>query len=162
MMNFVVVAGNTGQDFKKVKDALTRKYENESTRFYATLRPFGVEEMKELREAILEGKQKDLGRTKLHQLREAVMKKNRTTSVSDALAILNNWKDLQRRFVYTYVLQVATRYQQQWRKEEDPGSWFPHVTFPWFEDGKGVYRSPLLDFVELYDFIEEKGGNSEA
>jgi hypothetical protein len=30
---------------------------------------------------------------------------------------------------------------------------FPRVTFPWFADGKDTYRTFLLDFVELYDFV---------
>ena len=46
----------------------------------------------------------------------------------------------------------------------DPVSGFPRVTFPWFADGKekgrSVYRTPLLDFVELYDFVAREGGTN--
>jgi hypothetical protein len=161
-INFVVVAGNTGQEFDKVMDSLSRKDQDKQTKFYATLRPYGVEELEKLRTAIREGKQKELGHTKLHQLREAVMKKNLTTSVSDARAVLTNWREKQYKFVYNYVFEVAFRYQEKRKKNEDPGTWFPRLTFPWLEDGEEVYRSPLLDFVELYDFIDEKGGDIGA
>lgn len=162
IINFVVVAGNTGHEFEKVMESLSRKYKDEQTRFYATLRPYSVEELEELRAAVRMGKEIDLGHTKLHQLREAVMEKNLTTSVSDARAVLNNWKDKQWQFVYRYVYAIAGRYQEQRKENEEPGTWFPRMTFPWFEDGEDVYRSPLLDFAELYDFIEQKGGNVGA
>jgi len=161
-INFVVVAGNTGHEFEKIMESLSRKKKDEQNRFYATLRPYSVKELEELRAAILKGKGIDLGHTKLHQLREAVMKKNLTSSVSDARAVLNNWKERQWQHVYSYVYEVANRYQEPYEQDEKPGSLFPHLKFPWFEDGEGVYRSPLLDFVELYDFIEQKGGNSGA
>ncbi|HZS75773.1 MAG TPA: hypothetical protein VFA41_04105 [Ktedonobacteraceae bacterium] len=158
-INFVVVAGNTGHDFNKVMEPLSRENKDEGTKFYATLRPYSVEELEELREAIRIGKERDLGHTKLHQLREAVMKKNLTTSVSDARAVLTNWKEKQWQHVYSYVYQVASRYGKQHKIHEKPVSGLPRMRFPWFEDGEGVYRSPLLDFAELYDFIEQKGGN---
>lgn len=161
-INFVVVAGNTGHEFDKIMKSLSRKNKDEQSSFYATLRPYSVEELDKLLDAIRRGKQIDLGHTKLHQLREAVMKKNLTTSVSDARAVLNNWKERQWQHVYRYVYAVAGRYQGQQKEDEEPGTWFPHVTFPWFEGGEDVYRSPLLDFAELYDFIEQKGGSVGA
>ncbi len=161
-INFVVVAGNTGHEFDKIMESLSRKNKDEQTRFYATLRPYSVQELEELRVAVLKGKEIDLGHTKLHQLREAVIKKNLTTSVSDARAVLNNWKEKQWQHVYRYVYAVASRYQEPHKENEKPGTLFPRMTFPWFEDGEDVYRSPLLDFAELYDFIEQKGGNGGA
>jgi len=39
---------------------------------------------------------------------------------------------------------------------------FPRVTFPWFADGDNIYRTSLLDFVELYDFVaSEKDSGTE-
>ena len=49
---------------------------------------------------IREGHNKALGRTKLHQLREAVLKMNLSTSVGEGLAMLRNWRDDQRDYVF--------------------------------------------------------------
>ena len=167
IINFVVVAGNTGSDFEKVMESLSQKNTNQQAKFYATARPYSVEDLEKLRSTILTGKEMDLGHTKLHQLREAVMKRNLTTSVSDARAVLTSWrKPKQWQHVYGYVYEAAASYQKLYQESEKLGDLFPRVTFPWFryqEDERDVYRSPLLDLVELYDFIqpqEQKGGSS--
>ena len=42
------------------------------------------------------------------------------------------------------------------------------MTFPWFFDGQDtkqrneIYRTSLLDFVELYDFLARTGGDDDA
>lgn len=171
IINFVVVAGNTGHEFENIMTSLWRKDEDEQAKFYATLRPYSVEELERLRTAILRGKERDidLGHTKLHQLREAVMKKNRTTSVSNARAVLTSWrKAKQWQHVYGYVYEVANAYRELYQGNEPLEDSFPRLDFPWFrykDNEQDVYRSPLLDLVELYDFItpqEQKGGNGGA
>lgn len=166
ILNFLVVAGGTSGDFKDAYKSLHNKkvrvrgYKNDQ-KFYATLRPYTVEELEYLLDAIREGKKKSLGRTKLHEVREAVLKMNLTTSVGDALAVLRNWRSKQREFVVQRVYTVGGRYQAQHSDSEKPGSMFPRVTFPWFADGVDTYRTPLLDFVELYDFVTQEGGDSD-
>src|SRR5581483_7095612 len=110
-----------------------------------------------LLDAIRNGKKKSLGRTKLHQLREAVLKMNLTTSVGESLALLRNWHQNQREFIYEHVYRLGGRYQEQHKDIEKPGTLFPRVTFPWFADGDNTYRTSLLDFVELYDFVASEG-----
>ncbi len=95
LINFMTVTGSNSLDFKKVYDRLHEKHgraDGRDTAFYATLRPYSVEELTELLNMIREGKQKGLGRTKLHQVREAVLRMNLTTSVSEGLAVLSNWR----------------------------------------------------------------------
>lgn len=167
-INFMVVAGSTSHDFDKVyrqmrnkKDIQVSGYDSK-VNFYATLRPYTVEELDILLTAIRTGRNKSLGRTKLHQVREAVLKMNLTTSVGESLSVLRNWKQSQREFVYNHVYRLGDRYQERHKDIEKPGTLFPRITFPWFADGDNIYRTSLLDFVELYDFVaSEKDSGTE-
>lgn len=102
---------------------------------------------------IRRGKREALGRTKLHQVREAVLKMNLTSSVTEGLGVLRNWRTKQREFVLDHVYTLGGRYQERHKDEKRPETLFPRVTFPWFADGDDTYRTSLLDFVELYDFV---------
>ncbi len=122
-------------------------------KFYGTLRPYTLEELDLLLQKIREGKKMRLGRSKLHQVREAVLKMNLTTSVYEGLSLLRNWHWSERNFIYQEVYEFAARYQQKRATPDQPGTLFPRVTFPWFKEGPNVYSTPLLDFAELYDFV---------
>ena len=92
----MVVTGGSIKDFISVNnDFYSTDSEND---FYATLRPYDLEGLDRLSTAIKEGHKRNLGRTKLHALREAVLEKNLTTSVSHGLAVLRNWREEQRKF----------------------------------------------------------------
>jgi len=157
VINFMTVTGSNSLNFNKVYDSLHKKTnDGRNPAFYATLRPYSVEELTELLKMIREGRQKRLGRTKLHQIREAVLRMNLTTSVSEGLAVLSNWRGKQREFVVEEFYKLAGRHQEQHRDVEKPGTLFQRVTFPWFADGPHTYRTPLLDFVELYDFVAQE------
>lgn len=165
-INFMTVTGGTSHDFKKVYKSLHSKDIRVNGRrskpaFYATLRPYTVEELEILLDTIREGKKKALGRTKLHQVREAVMKMNLTISVEEGMAVLRNWRTRQREFVMQHVYTLGGRYQAQYSNLDEPGSLFPRITFPWFADGTDTYRTSLLDFVELYDFVAQEGVDDE-
>jgi len=167
MINFMTVLGNVGRDFKDVY-ALLKSQENKNDRskpnFYATLRPYDTRQLEVLLKGIRGGHRRNLGRTKLHQLREAILEMNLTTSLSDARALLRNWKENQRDFVIDCLYEFANLYQQQRFNADDPSSLSYERPFPWFGDGKDdherkSYRTPLLDFVELYDFVTEEEAN---
>jgi hypothetical protein len=165
-INFMTVAGSSSEDFKKAYNSLIEKRKPEAgeeigDKFYATLRPYDPEQLRLLLDFIRSGHELNLGRTKLHQMREAVLKKNLTTSVSEGRIVLRNWKRDQREFVVEEVFQFADRYQRQHYDPHNPSSLFPSVTFPWFADGNNTYRTPLLDFVELYDFVAREEGNND-
>lgn len=167
-INFLVVTGSTSQSFNKVyDDALARKDKKSERSFYATLRPYTVEQLHILLQALQEGNTLALGRTKLHQLREAVLRKNLTTSVGDGLALLRNWNSKQRDFMLKQVYTLNSQHPLYQWNAENPAESFPRVTFPWFADGKehdsAVYRTVLLDFIELYDFVaREEEERSDA
>src|SRR5207249_1176834 len=140
--------------------------EDNEQEFFATLRPYAPKDLDRLLKAIRDKDGANLGRTKLHQVREAVLAMNLTTSVSDGLSVLRNWRDKQRSHVVRNVYEFAGRYQMPRSNPDDPVSGFPRVTFPWFFDGKNekndydTYRTSLLDFIELYDFLSREGGDN--
>jgi hypothetical protein len=164
-INFLIVTGGSSSDFKAVYEAMYHKEDEEDKKaFYATLRPYAPDDLRTLLNAIRSKDGTGLGRTKLHQIREAVLKMNLTTSVSDGLAVLVSWREKQRNHVVNNVYEFAGRYQLQRSNPADPVSGFPRVVFPWFSDGKNkldyaVYRTSLLDFIELYDFVSREGGD---
>lgn len=158
-INFMSVTGSLSLNFGTIYKSLQDKHISDGAReaaLYATLRPYTVEELEILLAAIREGKRKGLGRTKLHQLREAVLKLNLSTSVYEGMAILNSWRQDQRDIVMKYFLQLSNHFQVAHRDAEKPETQFPRITFPWFVDGDDTYRSPLLDFVDLYDFVAQE------
>lgn len=171
-INFMTVTGSTSNSFEKVFDLLHQKDDSDLAparreEFYATLRPYDPQSLHTLLDLIREGRGNSLGRTKLHQVREAVLKMNLATSVSDGLAVLRNWKTRQREYVIKQVYTFGGRFQAQRSDPQVPASMFPRVTFPWFADGKNkrgreIYRTSLLDFLELYDFVSrEEAGNGD-
>lgn len=162
LINFLVVTGSTSQSFEQIYGSLCERHGRVSGRehdvaFYATLRPYTMTELDNLLQAIRRGQALGLGHTKLHQIREAVLKMNLTSSVMEGLAVLRNWRPKQREFVLGQIYTSGKRYQEQYKDEAHPETLFPHITFPWFADGPNTYRSSLLDFVELYDFVAPKG-----
>lgn len=160
-INFLVVSGNTSQSFGKVYKLLHQKKSLHS--FYATMRPYMLEQLKFLLEMLQEGSRLDLGRTKLHQLREAILQLNLSTSVTESLAVLRSWKEDERNFVVTKVYSTERKYPLYEWDEQNPAAPFPVVTFPWLVDSKEKdikqYRTLLLDFVELYDFVAQEDGD---
>ena len=162
-INFVTVTGNTGPQYKTVADRLQREIKEANATLYATLRPYTVSEMDDMLKLLQKGHEMRLGRTKLHQLREAIMEKNLTTSVIAGIATLRNWKDGgkdrdtgQRSFMVREVYAFG----RPNTVPADATQRLGQVTFPWYFTGEDqnkqeVYRTPLLDFVELYDFVRE-------
>ncbi len=149
-INFVVVTGSTSLSYQKIYQELHRKkvpYGNEDE-FYATLRPYTLSQLKDLLAALRKGNKERLGRTKLHQLREAILKLNRTTTILEALSLRRNWKQEEQVFIKQLVDKFDTRSAKQQK--------VTGTLFPWFLDGKATYRTPLLDFIELYDFVSSE------
>lgn len=151
-VNFLVVTGNTSLNYEKQYEEMrckrTAHHKNE---FYATLRPYGLADLRWLLDQLKRGNQQRLGRTKLHQLREAILKLNQTTTILESLALLRNWKRDEREFIKQMVQTFDTRLTS---RQQQMGT-----LFPWSLDGKEssdnltIYRTPLLDFIELYDFV---------
>ena len=79
-------------------------------------------------------------------------------SLHEGRALLNSWRQDQQEIVMQHVFEFANYYQQAHREAGKPGTDFPRVPFPWFSDGEKAYRTSLLDFTELYDFVTQEEG----
>jgi hypothetical protein len=152
LINFVVLTGNTSLNYQKQYEEMHRKSTlSNKHEFYATLRPYTLRNLAWLLDQLKLGNQKHLGRTKLNQLRAAILRLNQTTTVLEALALLRNWKDDERTFIKQMVQQFDTRMTT---RQKQLG-----ILFPWSLDGQAsndtltIYRTPLLDFIELYNFV---------
>jgi CRISPR RNA silencing complex Cmr2 subunit-like protein len=157
-INFVAVTGNTSLNYGKVYAGMTRIPEKqEGDGFFATMRPYPLQQFDWLIKQVQAGNKRGLGRTKLHQLREAILKLNRTTTILESLMILGNWRksgkkegETDAEFIKKMVNEYDKRDDQAKRQE---------TLFPWYLDGEKstetmrAYCTPLLDFVELYDFV---------
>lgn len=163
-INFVVITGSTSLNYEKIYQEMHRKKVGSSKdEFYATRRPYTLPQFKQLLDNLEKGNGKRLGRTKLHQLREAILKMNRTTTILEALALLRNWKLEERKFIEELVNQQDTRKEQEKYSE---------TLFPWYREFQAssepetddksaseratIHRTPLLDFIELYDFVVQE------
>lgn len=167
-INFLTVTGGSEPNFKDIYQDLYHSIgKDKKTEFYATLRPYTPEDLQLLLSVLATGGGMHLGRTKLHQLREAILQKNLTTAVKDSLASLLNWRVQQRSYVVQQVYEFGQRYKLPRSNPEDPLKGFPRITFPWFADGiskegRDIYRTSLLDFIELYDFVSREEEESNA
>jgi CRISPR/Cas system-associated protein Cas10 (large subunit of type III CRISPR-Cas system) len=175
-INFLSVMGGSTNDFSKEFDATYHKkdkvdqYSNmHNNEFYATLRPYNIKDLKNLLAALHQVKEQPLGRTKLHQLRKVILDKNLTTSVTQGLKLLISWCPTERNVIAHLVFASGSSHLPV-NNPRDLGTSFPRVIFPWFlygqnDDKQNIYRTPLLDFIELYDFFvgreEEVNGTSK-
>ncbi|MBX5458969.1 MAG: hypothetical protein IRZ31_18905 [Thermogemmatispora sp.] len=169
-INFLVVAGAGTHEFDYLyKTVYTRRSGN--LEFRATLRPYRLNELERLLQIIREAKRCSFPRSKLHQLREAVLKMNRTSSVLDALAALHGCRDKDREFLVRQLYEFSRDYLLEGSPSgENTGRFpdFPHVVFPWSrlqdqsQPEHKIYLTPLLDLVELYDFVTAQEGERES
>lgn len=169
-INFMIVTGSSSSNFSSLYNTVYRRQDEDLHQdFHATLRPYPPDSLHILLDAIRGQEGANLGRTKLHQMREAIFQMNLTTSVIDGLTVLRNWREVQRNHITRHVYQIGSHYQIPRSNPDDPVSGFPRVIFPWFANGKdgkngdAIYRTSLLDFIELYDFLsrEEVNGDEE-
>ena len=166
-INFRIVNGgmqiNAADPYhKKHIDTMAKKDQDKQQDFYATLRPYSPKQLDLLLHTIKKGQEMRLGRTKLHQMREAILQMNTTTSVNESIAVLRNWNEKQRQHIMDYHRHYGALYQKAVSDPNNPLAGLPRLLFPWFLDGDGqsTYRTALLDLVELYDFVAHERGDS--
>jgi hypothetical protein len=138
LLNFLVINSANHLDFKDYYNDQLRHlgWQNDDPDLYRTLRPYTAADMRQLLQtgATL----RDAPRTKLEQLRRAVFEP-RTQAMLEGMVALLRWRDTgQRECIQQFVATFADHQRQ--------------VNFPWFERN-GTYHTPLLDLVELFDFL---------
>ncbi len=151
-ISFVVVTGSTSLSYEKIYEGMYHQGQVKKEEFHATMRPYTLADFDWLLEQLKKGNDKRLGRTKLHQLHEAILKLNCTTTILESLALLRNWKEEESEFIKEILKKFDTHLTPQQRKQRG-------TLFPWCLESKeetkanDIYRTPLLDFIELYDFV---------
>jgi hypothetical protein len=171
-ISFLVIAGSSVHSYKRTVEGLEEGKDSKGKggkEFHATLRPYDTKTLESLLDAIDDANKSSFNRSKLHQMREAILKMNLTSSVTESMATMRNWQPGQRKTVVNslYKIGMQTQFEKQTEVEPIPFSDFPRVTIPWFYDGKNeynnaIYRTSILDFIELYDFVHREAKNDKT
>lgn len=157
MLNFLVVSSANHLDFKQYYDDQLRVNAEYNSpvppNLYRSLRPYTAAKFEKLLEAARLLKELNTPRTKLEQLR-ALLFQTRRQAMVDALSLLFHWRsERQRRAIQKIVADFSP-------EESQTG-----LQFPWFQvegekDKNGEwtleYFTPLLDLIEIYDFISDE------
>lgn len=135
LLNFLVVSNPNSLDFGDYyKSTLKDEHLNET--LYRTMRPYTATEIHRLIQA-----KRDLAaapRGKLEQLRSAMFRSRHQAMLEGLIALLR-WRDEeQRRRVQQLISDFAEGQTE---------------LFPWVRHDGNTYHTPLLDLVELFDFI---------
>jgi hypothetical protein len=134
LVNFLVVSSPNHLGFEEFYKE-TLRVQSSGQILYRTLRPYTVAEMGRL----IQTKRalSDAPRGRLEQMREAVFK-GRHQAMLESLATWVRWRD-------------EAQKRQIWQFVESFSGGTPSI-FPWVQRD-GDYYTPVLDLVELFDFI---------
>jgi len=143
MINFMVVHNSNTLDFKAMYDQELFDHEQQ---IYRTLRPYPIDKMEQLRNTVKHTLQK-VPKTKLHQIREAIFLPGKERATLSTFAALLRAKEYEKQ----EILNIVKEFAGELGKE--------YLDYPWYgikneETQEIYYYTPLLDAIELYDFIE--------
>ena len=145
VINFMVANSSSSLQFHDIyKHELYEKNAVTGEKLYRTLRPYTLEQLEELRQKIRTALH-HVPKTKLNQLRNAVTQ-DRQNAMLATFATLVRAKERDKAYITQFIEHFA----------EDP----QQVTYPWYRVPKAEgdeYYTPLLDAIELYEFIERGG-----
>jgi CRISPR/Cas system-associated protein Cas10 (large subunit of type III CRISPR-Cas system) len=147
LINFLVVSSANHLDFKEYyKQTLRQKvkaeeYYQEAETIYRTQRPHTADECEALLEQIRELRRLGIPRTKLEQLRAAVFKSRKQATIDAMMAILRLRNENHQKELFKL---VGSETREKLR-------------IPWVKEGEGEWTTPILDVVELFDFVRGNG-----
>ncbi len=145
VINFMVVNSSSSLQFKDIyKHELYEKNPVTGEKLYRTLRPYALEQLEAFQEQ-MQATLHHVPKTKLNQLRDAVTQ-DRQNAMLATFATLVRAKDRDKAYITKFIEHFAA----------DP----TQVEYPWYrvqkEEGDEYY-TPLLDAIELYEFIKRGG-----
>lgn len=141
MLNFMTVYNANALDFETfyqqdLRDDITRTDDV----IYRTLRPYTVQEMKQLQQDVRQHLHR-VPKRKLHQLRDAIFQEKDQAMLA-ALAAMIRATDQEKRHLQAILRHFAGKCE---------------VFFPWYKVPRNAkqayYYTSLLDAIELYDFL---------
>lgn len=144
MINFMVVHSSNTLDFTTLYE---QELSDKTRHIYRTLRPYPVDQMERLRNAVKQSLH-GIPKTKLHQIREAIFLPVKERATLATFAALLRAKEYEK----AEILKIVEDFAGHLGKE--------HLEYPWYgiekkEEQAICYYTPLLDAIELYDFIEK-------
>lgn len=143
LINFLVVSSANHLDFQThynqtLKQEVKKEaYYQEAEMIYRTQRPYTADACKELMEQIRDLRHLNIPRTKLEQLRTAVFKSRKQATIDAMMAILRLRGKEHRDALFELV-------------GSDVGD---QLRIPWEKQPDGQWTTPVLDVVELFDFV---------
>ena len=139
LLNFLVVSSANHLDFGEYYAQVFKQRETNESWLYRTCRPYTTAGMHNLLDKI--HKAHRIPRTKLEQLRAAVFKSRQQGTLDAMLAALRSRKE-----ITTAIFNLI--------ESEDEQS--PPLNLPWINSGDTRWVTPILDVVELLDFVERR------
>jgi len=160
LLNFVVVSSANHLEFgeyynedltayAEIGDGGSKKPKN----LFRTLRPYSAVDFRKLLEKVRSGPIIRSPRGKLQQLRQSLFQ-SKNQSLIDGLTLLFHWQNKdQRKAIQDVVMDFTPR----------NGNNLPEhgQMFPWYQTGSKTdpeYYTPLLDLVEIFDFVSSPHG----
>jgi hypothetical protein len=143
LINFLVVSSANHLDFKTYykqtlkQEVKAEEYYQEAETIYRTRRPYTAEGCAQLMEQIRKLRRISIPRTKLEQLRSAVFKSRRQATIDAMMAILRLRNEQHREALFELVGSGTTE----------------KLRIPWIKEDNGEWTTPMLDVVELFDFV---------
>ncbi len=136
LINFLVINSANHLEFGDYYQQILKEEEYEST-LYRTQRPYSASQMKTLLQHIQTLKTNNVSRSKLEQLRTAAFKSRRQGTLDAMMSVLRVRNKDQRESLLTLVSKLPTE----------------QVYLPWARRGEKDWVTPVVDIVELYDFV---------
>jgi hypothetical protein len=144
LINFLTITGSNHLDFKSYySETLRHQRDPQGAVWLRSLRPYTPDGLASLIAVARE--MRDAPRTRLHSLGESIFLEH-NQSVLEGLTTLNRWRgnaQAGRRVEQVKILMDLVH-------SAGSGS----TVFPWNGDAQ-EWRTPLLDLVEIYDFVKE-------
>lgn len=163
LINFLVISSANHLDFEQwYTETLMRDKAEDGYRIVRTLRPYTLNRLERLlryRRTI-----QGISRSKLEALRRAVFQPSQQQAMLDALRVLAHWRDeTTRQTILKFVYELVDSYHGPqshpimfpFQLTNEPDEFDP-------EEIIKVYRTPLVDLAELWDFISTPGGAGGA
>lgn len=136
LINFLVVNSANHLEFNDYYRQVLKRKEYKNT-LYRTKRPYSASQMKMLLHHIQTLKEKKVSYSKLEQLRAATFKSRRQGTLDAMMSVLRVRNDEQREALLALVSDLPTE----------------QVYLPWARHGETDWITPVVDIVELMDFV---------
>ncbi len=157
LLNFFVVSSANHLDFgeyygETLTDYVTTTDKTKEKNLYRTLRPYNGTDLTLLLETIGKLRKAKAPSSKLEQLRSAIFQPKMQAMIDCLILLFHLRSDKQRQAIWEAVINFMTNAN----KPAKPTQF--SLLFPWFQQGNKFF-TPLLDLVELYEFVDKETPN---